>query len=258
MSHFTVGVITKNGTEEEVIKALEPFDENVEVDRYIEYTKEQLIEKGKKEIEEYKNGLYSEYLKNPEKYKNDCKNNKDHFKYISEEFPKILNWTDEEIYKDQIEYYNEDEIGEDGEVYSTYNPKSKWDWYEIGGRWNNSIPTNKGKVNTTKISDIIFSKEPTEEDKKIREKNWNHYKKLYKEEYFKEKFGELEEYKNKPIEFNTYSLLLPNGDWLESGKMGWFGISFATLEEEKEFKNSYENICKEYNDYYLTLVDCHI
>ena len=48
MSHFTVGVITKNGTEEEVIKALEPFDENVEVDRYIEYTKEQLIEKGKK------------------------------------------------------------------------------------------------------------------------------------------------------------------------------------------------------------------
>ena len=43
--------------------------------------------------------------------------------------------------------------------------------------------------------------------------------------------------------------------------MSHFKVGVITkngTEEEKEFKNSYENICKEYNDYYLTVVDCHI
>ena len=26
--------------------------------------------------------------------------------------------------------------------YSTYNPKSKYDWYDVGGRWNNIVPEN--------------------------------------------------------------------------------------------------------------------
>ena len=29
-----------------------------------------------------------------------------------------------------------------GTVLSTYNPASKWDWYEIGGRWEGELPDN--------------------------------------------------------------------------------------------------------------------
>lgn len=29
---------------------------------------------------------------------------------------------------------------------STYNPRSKWDWYQIGGRWSDRLPSNKSLV----------------------------------------------------------------------------------------------------------------
>ena len=61
MSHFTVMVIGENPEEQ-----LQPFDENLEVPQYIKYTKEQIIEKIKKELEDYKNGTYAKYLANPE------------------------------------------------------------------------------------------------------------------------------------------------------------------------------------------------
>jgi hypothetical protein len=28
---------------------------------------------------------------------------------------------------------------------STYNPKSKWDWYEVGGRWDGGLVTTSGE-----------------------------------------------------------------------------------------------------------------
>ena len=64
MSHFTVLVIGENPEEQ-----LAPFDENLIVDKYIISTKEQVIESAKKEIEEYKLGTYSEYLKDKEDVK---------------------------------------------------------------------------------------------------------------------------------------------------------------------------------------------
>jgi len=124
MSHFTVMVI---GAEPE--NQLAPFDENMDTPRYVRYTKEQLTEKAKKSIEDYKNGLYARYLSDPGKYKEECKDNHPHINYLENEFPKKLTWTDEEIYQDEINGYEPDEVGENGEVYSTYNPKSKWDWY---------------------------------------------------------------------------------------------------------------------------------
>ena len=129
MSHFTVMVIGNN-----VEKQLAPFDENLEVPRYVEYTKAQLIEKGRKCIEAYKNSRYAEYLKDKEAYKA-SRNNERHINYLENEFPLKLNWTDEQVYQDQIDDYEADCIGEDGEVYSESNPQSKWDWWEVGGRW---------------------------------------------------------------------------------------------------------------------------
>lgn len=67
MSHFCTYVFTKkNGRSVEELLA--PYDENITVAPYVEYTREQAIAKVRKEIEEYKNDLYAKYLKDPKAY----------------------------------------------------------------------------------------------------------------------------------------------------------------------------------------------
>ena len=127
MSHFTVLVIG-----DDVEGALAPFDENIELAKYVEFTREQLIEKSRKDIEDYKNGRYAEYLADPVKYKEEAKHNPDHLNYLEVEFPKKLEWTDQEHYEQAIRWYEPEDIGVNGEVYSTRNPQGYWDWYQIG------------------------------------------------------------------------------------------------------------------------------
>ena len=53
-------------------------------------------------------------------------------------------------------------IGDNGELYSTYNPNSKWDWYKVGGRWSKILKTkNENYVNIAKKKNILNLKEIT-------------------------------------------------------------------------------------------------
>ena len=157
MSHFAVLVIG-NDIEEQLAK----FDEQIQMPKYVKNTKEQLIAEEKQSIEEYKNGTYAEYLADPIGYAIACNDNENHLKYVSEDFPKKLEMTDEEIYQNAIKYYEEEDLGPDGEVYSTYNPDSKWDWYEVGGRYAGRIAL---KENVEGYPTPNFSWGWSEEDK---------------------------------------------------------------------------------------------
>lgn len=139
MSHFTVAVFCKTKSKDHLEKLLAPFDEGISVPHYI--SKQELIDVEKKHIEAYRDNRYAEYLKDPQKYIAAC-TNEGHIKYISEEFPKKLLWTDEQLYQEAIKYEEPENIMGDGSVYSEYNPNSKWDWYEIGGRWHNALIEN--------------------------------------------------------------------------------------------------------------------
>ena len=143
MSHFVVYVFTKdNGKDVDELLAL--YDESIEYAPYIQYTKEQAIKKVRKEIEDYKHSCYyTEYLADPAAYKAKH-NNTDHINYLENEFPKKLNWTDDECYEYQKQWYESEMIDEDGNLLSTYNPNSKWDWYSIGGRWSGGLITKNG------------------------------------------------------------------------------------------------------------------
>jgi hypothetical protein len=138
MSHYTVLVIGENPEEQ-----LAPFDENKEMESYIRYTKEELIEDSKNKVKEFANSTYAEYLADPEKYKENC-HNEGHLKYIEFEFPQKMSWTDEQHYQDAIKYYEPEELTENGDVISTYNPNSKWDWYCLGGRWTGIFKLKQG------------------------------------------------------------------------------------------------------------------
>ena len=99
MSHFTVGVITRDPHNVDYL--LRPYDENG-TDYYIK-----------------------ELYMSKEDYINSYKN----------EHPDTT-LTDEQIYATANDMYTG--VEEDG-IYDYYNPDAKWDWYEIGGRWPNSL-----------------------------------------------------------------------------------------------------------------------
>lgn len=267
MSHFTVGVITETGKESEVDDLLAPFDENLEVISY--ESKEELIQKEKEWMKLYEEGGYREYLKDPEEYERRFKDNPIHLDYIKNELPLKLKRTDEEIYQDVLTNWEEEDIMPDGSVRIYYNPKSKWDWYQIGGRWKNSIPLKDGSLSSVdKIKNINTGiiEEEAEENKAF----WESYVEgkdsvlpensftLYKPEYYIKTYGTKDNYIDKESRFSTFALLTPEGEWLERGNMGWFGTSDSTKESIQNYHESFSELLNKYSDYYLTLVDCHI
>ena len=234
MSHYTVAVIVPKEVEKEDIieyinEVMEPFDENMEVEPYIGCTVEEMKQR------------YTSY----------CDRMKEQGK--SEEIE-----TFEEYSRDYCGHGNDEE----GNALSTYNPNSKWDWYEIGGRWSGIIETKQSKsVNYARIKDIVFTKELNDLELQKAKKE---YEKLIKEgdmyvpEYYQKRFPTLESYL-KSYDFSTYALLDTSGKWHEPGKMGWFGMSSSSPEEKKDFDETYMDIINAQDENsWLVVVDCHI
>ena len=211
MSHFCVYVFHDKNTS--VSELLAPYDENIELAPYVLYTKEQAIAKVRSDMEKYRDSIYKEYLADPIKYKEKWGNNKNHINYIENEFPKILNWTDEECYEEIAKWKREDGlVAEDGSILSKYNPKSKWDWYQIGGRWSNSVPGDE-----VKMSEIPIEKIET-----------------------------------------PYAFVTPDGEWVERGEMGWFGVGSNEMDKDEWDAKFHEYLKTLDKDIILTQVDCHI
>jgi hypothetical protein len=236
MSHFSVGVIVKDLSELEDVLA--PFSEQIEVEPYIYETKQQLIERHKKYFSEESNGL-----------------------------------TDEEVFELVKKNYENDKPGldDEGNCLTTYNPKSKWDWYVIGGRWGYKIKLKNGEtVNYAQIKDIDFS--PDKEEYESAKRFWEiyidkqscaeeeerHMFDLYAPEYYINKYETKENYANSCAKFTTYALLY-DGKWYEKGKMGWFGMSDETKESIDSYEQTFDKILKQASPTnYFVMVDCHI
>ncbi len=286
MSHFSVAVFHRE--DQDVEDLLAPYDEGIVVAPYIKYTREQAIAKVRKEIEDYKNGLYAEYLANPEKYEKNC-SNESHLKYLREDFPKKLNWTDDECYEDVARWYDDEDMDEDGNIYSTYNPNSKWDWYSIGGRFPgmlkskngehgdgsafNANPRVDGEFDSARVGDIDFSMDMDAYNKAIRywevvvekqplrnDEDKNDFVSWYRDGYYKEYYNDKETYAKVCASCSTYAVITPNGRWHQKGDMGWFGMSSETADESLDWDLHYKErfIDTADPDWILTIVDCHI
>lgn len=126
-------------------EALERFNEQRSVN--IWNSKSKLIAEARTEIEEYREGTYATYLADPVQYAKDATNDA-HLKYLATEFPAKLEWTDEEVYtKEVLRFVDPEDIrASDGAVLTTYNPDSKWDWWTIGGRWEETYRDRQGQT----------------------------------------------------------------------------------------------------------------
>ena len=164
-------------------------------------------------------------------------------------------------------YKQDENIPDENAVFGYYfNPNAEWDWFQIGGRWNNFIKTKSGIFcNSCKIGEIDFT--PDERKMEINRRFWEFVvdkeplkegeKKpfcFYTEEYLKKLYGDKETYALRNSTFSTYSILTPDGEWLS--------LSSATENEEREWYKFYQSIIKKFAeenpDYVVTLVDCHI
>jgi hypothetical protein len=222
MSHFAVLVIG-NDIEEQLAK----FNESIQMPKYVKQTKEQLIAEEKQSIEEYKNGTYAEYLADPVKYAEDKSEN--HVKYVSEDFPKKLEMTDEEIYQDAIKYYEPEDLGPDGETYSTYNPDSKWDWYEVGGRYAGRIVLKENAEGYYPMPN--FSWGWREEDKEEILKGGDRVDEAYKKDIDFDKMHRTEEDYNEALRY--WELVVEgakpkNKKEEESVKWNWYKPEYYT------------------------------
>lgn len=264
MSHYTVAVITHTGDYDEVADLLAPYDENLEVESYIHRTKEQIIENGRehheealKEIQEFEKDKLIDILTSPG----------------YDWYRRILNAsTDEDFYK--IEAY-EDMLGEDGNEYTTYNPDSKWDWYQIGGRWSDSLRDKSGEYyDTLQIKDWDYNYIDPEDVKyysrfwdvvvegmpETEEEKENHTFFTFKnDKYYREKYGNKSEYIKSMLTFSTYAVLTPDGEWLAPGEMGWWGCSLADPATEGSWERNFTTLIDTADpEDYITIVDCHI
>ncbi len=249
MSHFAVLVIGAD-----VENQLSKYDENLELPMHLVQTKEQLIKETKDSIERYKKVTYATYLADKEEYKAKCGNNEAHIKFLEEEFPKRLNWSDEECYEYAIADYRdyikdgEDwcEIHEDGSLWKTTNEKAKWDWYQVGGRYRGLLKLKEGAKPIELLYDENF---------------------LYNEEWYKEETAKLlkenrcdKAYRRDVVNLDeavTFAVV-KNGEWYERGDMGWFGI-VRNEKDKDEWDKTFQELIKDIpEEECLTIVDCHI
>lgn len=190
MSHFTVLVIG-----DDIKEQLAPYDENIEVEKYL------VADVTENDIQQFKDYYLDKF---PEKKEKD-------FEFLYSIHGE--DWNGNRYQKDPDDVWRE---------YSTYNPKSKWDWYQIGGRWSGSL----------KVIDPVTGDETTVDSAP------------------KGKILNLDEL----VPF----AVLKNGEWYERGKMGWWAVVSNEKEVDEWTKEVKELLADVHDSTQLTVVDCHI
>lgn len=212
MSHF-IGLCFGEDWESN----LEFYDESLEVEKYVKYTKDEAIDKVKQNhAQAYESAI--EYL-----HKYDVtESRKEYFQSVID---KGLFISYEDAWKAAKDWGYD--IDENENLVTTYNPNSKWDWYSIGGRWNNYIYLKEKDLegNTIRVNQAYFN-----------EIDW---------EYM--------------MEHQTpFCFVDLDGEWNERGEIGWW----ACVNNEKP-ESDWNQMFREYiqsidENCLVTAVDFHI
>ena len=232
MSHYCVAVF--HGKDQDIEDLLAPYSENLQVEPYIDFSRQEAIDYARK-----------------------------HYKGFAEK-------TDDECWQFMADDAGEGMTDEDGNIYSTYNRKAKWDWWSEGGRWSGTLKCHGREVDSGRMGDLEFSMDQEAYERALRfwdvvidhkpAKPGEEYATFYKEEYYREYYGDRETYARQCAEFSTYAVITPDGEWHAPGNMGWFGCSSESAEEFRDWYDHYRErfIESADEDVYLTFIDCHI
>ena len=168
-------------------------------------------------------------------------------------------------------YWGDERIDEYGNVWSTYNPESKWDWWVPGGRFVDVLENRCDEQDfifygcSAKVKNIDFSQGIDEYD--VACEFWDEYvdnpeanEGFFAKSHYKDRYGDKETYARQCAAFSTYAVVTPDGEWHAAGDMGWFGISSETNNEARDWEDHYKERFIDTADpeWILTIVDCHI
>lgn len=134
-----------------------------------------------------------------------------------------------------------EECSGSGLVKSEYNPKSKWDWWVIGGRWAGAI--NGIGDDMPESVNMFENREGYEHARDIRNSVRANSRTVAN--------------MPSPVPDNMipYAILTPDGTWHEKGKMGWFGMS---SDESDSWKDDARSLLAQYGNCLAVAVDLHI
>ena len=144
MSHSVVVVMARRETD--IVTLLEPYDENREVEPYeVEcYCKQTRHNKDitANQIEKLGQMWVVANRELYQKYKSLLSASKEEYKIENDKLNKKYQEVDAEFDATYIYSFNPDcdECHGTGIGISTYNPQSRWDWWEFGGRWSDYKP----------------------------------------------------------------------------------------------------------------------
>ena len=276
--HFTVAVLSKSI--EGYCELLAPYQENNMGTCPMEYMEFEDVEE--EYLEEYKNESIKKVVMPDgrllDRYDKEVRNIDDsklNIKNIpaSEIYP-----TFKEYMEKHVGFYEKDK--RTGKYGYWYNPRAKWDWYLLGGRWRGMLLVRDDAPSLVGTPGVFGDNLETREAPKgykwvdvakIKDIEWKKMKGLSKENAIKdwEKVMNMDE-KDKGIEsflygirgndtkesyverlsnFGTFAVLTNNGEWYEQ--------EYGFEEEwEKEF---FDKFIKSANpELFLAIVDCHI
>ncbi len=240
MSHSFVVVLVPEGTEDvesAVEKALEPFNEATQVESYqkgchcVGWTAQ--VESRKAagataaeaaSVADF-NALRDAYWNTPESERPEWEEHIAAYQAVYEPLFKQLHEA-HPLYE-KLDPSCEECSGT-GTYETTYNPKSKWDWYRIGGRWDGEI---------------------TGIERESADGGFNFADNHEQLQYNSAPVSELKE------NFTCFAVLTPNGEWHEKGHMGWFGM---VIEEKDNWYDQMRMILAANNDALAVGCDLHI
>lgn len=209
MSHFTVGIIVPPKHLDDVMtfvdRQMSRYDENKIVPPYVCYSIEHAKHDIDRDIRQFSQIIERQ---DPNYDLEKCQDVLDELK----------NSTPEQRYKEYIVLH--DRFNCSGEPLSTRNPLSKWDWYDLGGRWGGWFYDRVQSAGS--IVDNLATVEHVIE---------------------REKF--------------PFAIITPDGEWHEQGHMGWFGIVKDGIDISIWHAQSLE-ILENYSGQSMVLIDAHI
>ena len=68
---------------------------------------------------------------------------------------------------------------------------------------------------------------------------------MYKGEYYIQQYGTKENYARQMSDFSTYAFITADGEWHETGRMGWFGMDDATRSSREAYRKAFDAYLEE-------------
>lgn len=152
------------------------------------------------------------------------------------------------------------------------NPDARWDWYEKGGRWSGMLRLKNGDTaDEALVSEVDWAPDPDKQREAVRfwevavegqplqpgEKEED-FCSFWKPAYYTEQYGTKENYALAQASLFPFAMITADGEWMETGEMGWFGMHSGTGDTRKAFETCFTQYVQDHPDQYITMVDCHI